>query len=79
MLFDIMNLKTENIRERSKGGKTKTAEPPKPFPCNTDATFIDPCRITLLESRDKNVNLSTPTHRTNEVQWGRRQAKRKTK
>lgn len=53
MLFDIMNLKTENISERSKEGEIKTADPPKPFPCNTDATFIDPCQITLLESRQK--------------------------
>lgn len=78
-----MNLKTENIRERSKGGKIKTADPPKPFPCNTDATFIDPCRITLLESRDKcklvNSNSQDKRGAVGEVQWGRRQAERKTK
>jgi hypothetical protein len=33
----------------------------------------------LLESRDKDVNPSTPIHRTNKVQWGRRQSKEKNK
>lgn len=46
MLFDIMNLKTENNCKGSKGKKEKQQNHLSHFhACNADATLTDPCWI----------------------------------